>query len=117
MIRVQTDRCGIAVASDHGGVMWNVLRFNERLATTYKYPHQFSSLPDAGRRILFVEEYAADLLARRHIQALYILEFRCMSLEIFEDDICGFHVQRRQTVDCFLHSGDFRYTGVWRAKE
>ena len=56
--------------------------------------HQSLLFP--GRRILLAEEYAANILARRDIGALYVLEFIRVGVEVFEDDIGRCRVHRRQ---------------------
>ena len=66
----------VAVASNHSGVMGDVLKTNEQLYSVLNYPRLFSSIPDPGRRVLFAKEDAVDLLASRDIQALYVFELR-----------------------------------------
>ena len=77
------------------------------------YTRQSFSFP--GRRILFAEEYAANILARRDIGALYALEFIRVDMEVSEDDIGRCRVHRRELVDSF-ERGMF-YTRMWGSEE
>ena len=78
--------------------------------------HTRQSLLFPRRRILFTEEYTADLLTRRDIGALYVLEFRRVGPEISEDDVGRCHVHRRQLVDGFEEGGTL-HARMWGSEE
>ena len=68
-----------------------------------------------GRRILCAEEDAVNLLARRDIEALYVLEFIRVRMEVFEDDIGRCRVHPRQLVD--PSDGGIFYARMWGSEE
>ena len=77
--------------------------------------HTNRSLSFPSRRVLFAEEYAADILARRDIGALYVLKFIRVGMEVFEDDIGRCRVHQRQLVDSF--EGGIFYARMWGSEE